>query len=77
VTGLVLASTVPRGIEVSAHGARRALSMARCLVGSAAHAEACLVRRVLSGREPLPAARVRLVAGELVWLLDAEAARRL
>jgi 3-oxoadipate enol-lactonase len=50
VTRLVLASTVPRGLDVSAHGARRGLSMARCLLGSSRRAEACLVRRVLSSR---------------------------
>lgn len=47
--GLVLGSTVAHGLDVSARGARRTLSMARCLLRpSAVAAERCLLRRILS-----------------------------
>lgn len=49
VLGLVLGSTVAHGLDVSAHGARRALSMARCVLRpSAVASELCLLRRILS-----------------------------
>ncbi len=71
-------------VEAPREGTRRltltlpVLAAAACVVFLVAGGDkAAAVRRVLAAREPLPAARVRPVAGELVWLLDREAARLL
>jgi pimeloyl-ACP methyl ester carboxylesterase len=50
VHGLILASTVARGLDVSGSGLSRGASLAACLLRPARAAEACLVRRVLSAR---------------------------
>jgi pimeloyl-ACP methyl ester carboxylesterase len=48
LASLVLASTVPRGLDVSWSGTVRGLSLARCLLRLPREAQVCLVRRVLS-----------------------------
>lgn len=63
VARLVLASTLPRGWEVSADALGRGVKLARCLLRPAREAEACLALRILShefrARHPDAAARIR------------------
>jgi 3-oxoadipate enol-lactonase len=63
---LVLASTLPRGLEASRDAAGRAVAALRCLFKPAREAEACLAERILSrefrARHPDQVARIRAEA---------------
>ena len=64
VAGVVLASTLPRGLWSAGAALRGAVAMARCLVSDGPQAEACLVCRVLSDgfRREHPAEVLRIQA---------------
>jgi 6-phosphogluconolactonase len=71
-------------VDTPHHGLRR-LTLTLAVLNAAAHViflvagadKAKALRQVLVHREPLPAARVQPVSGDLTWLVDAEAARLL
>jgi 3-oxoadipate enol-lactonase len=66
VQRLILASTLPSGLEVSRDALGRGAAVARCMLKPAREAEACLAQRILSqefrARHPEEVARIRAEA---------------